>query len=96
MTALRKFNAKRDSNEASIVRVLQDMDCMVFRLDRPVDLLVYVWKSLGEHLLLVEVKTAKGELNDKQRQFVDAGWPVHVIRSEDDAINLVKRLRGGA
>jgi hypothetical protein len=94
MTALRKFNAKRDHNEASIVRVFQDMDCMVFRLDRPVDLLVYVWKSMSERLLLVEVKTAKGDLNDKQKAFVEAGWPVHVVRSEDDAINLVKRLRG--
>jgi hypothetical protein len=94
MTALRRYDAKRDSNEASIVRVFQDMGCLVFRLDRPVDLIVYVFKSLSERLLLVEVKTAKGDLNDKQRQFVDAGWPVHVVRSKDDAINLVKRLRG--
>jgi len=96
MTALRKFNAKRDGNEASIVRVFQDMGCLVFRLDRPVDLLIYVWKSLGERLLLVEVKTPKGDLNDKQQAFIDAGWPVHVVRSEDDAINLIKRLREGA
>lgn len=96
MTALRKYNAKRDSNEPAIVRAFQDMDCMVWRLDRPVDLLVYVWKSLSDRLLLVEVKTKTGVLNDSQREFVDAGWPVHVIRSEDEAINLVKRLRGGA
>lgn len=96
MTALRRYDAKRDANEASIVRVFQDMNCMVFRLDRPVDLLVYVWKSLSERLLLVEVKTAKGDLNERQREFVAAGWPVHVIRSEDEAINLVKRLRGAA
>jgi hypothetical protein len=96
MIALRRYDAKRDSNEASIVRVFQDMGCLVFRLDRPVDLIVYVFKSLSERLLLVEVKTAKGDINDKQRQFIEAGWPVHVVRSEDDAINLVKRLREGA
>ena len=94
MTALRKFNAKRDANEASIVRVFQDMGCLVFRLDRPVDLIVYVFKSLSERLLLVEVKTPKGDLNDKQCDFIAQGWPVHVVRTEDDAINLVKRLRG--
>jgi hypothetical protein len=96
MTALRKYNAKRDANETAIVRVFQDMGCLVFRLDRPFDLLVYVFKSLSERLLLVEVKTKTGVLNDTQREYVDAGWPVHVIRTEDDAINLVKRLRSAA
>lgn len=95
MTALRRYNAKRDSNEPAIVQTFRDMDCMVWRLDRPVDLLIYVWKSLSDRLLLVEVKTKTGVLTDDQREFVDAGWPVHVIRTEDEAINLVKRLRGG-
>jgi hypothetical protein len=94
MPMLRKYNAKRDANEPAIVRVFQDMGCLVFRLDRPVDLVVYVFKSLSERLLLVEVKTPKGALNPSQQAFIDAGWPVHVVRCEDDAINLVKRLRG--
>ena len=94
MTALRKYNARRDANEPGIVRVFQDMGCLVWRLDRPVDLLVYVYKSFTERLLLVEVKLPGKDLNGNQQAFVDAGWPVHVIRSEDEAINLVKRLRG--
>lgn len=93
MTALRKFNAKRDANEGEVVRAFTDLGCLVFRLDRPVDLLVYCFKSLGERLHLVEVKTAKGDLNDKQKAFKAAGWPVHVIRSADEAIALVKSLR---
>jgi hypothetical protein len=92
--ALRRYDARRDANESAIVRVFQDMGCLVWRLDRPVDLLVYIFQSMSERLHLVEVKTAKGGLNDKQRAFIDAGWPVHVIRSEDDAINLIKRMRG--
>jgi hypothetical protein len=95
MTSLRKYNAKRDENESGIVRVFQDMGCLVWRLDRPVDLLVYIFQSLSERLHLVEVKMPKGGLNDKQKAFIDAGWPVHVVRSEDDAINLIKRLRNG-
>lgn len=93
MTALRKFNARRDSTEPEVVRAFTDLGCLVFRLDRPVDLLVYVFKSLTDRLHLVEVKTAKGALNDKQQAFRAAGWPVHIIRSADEAIALVKSLR---
>lgn len=92
MTALRKFNAKRDASEPEVVRAFTDMGCLVFRLDRPVDLLVYVFKSLKERLHLVEVKTASGKLNPAQSAFVAAGWPVHIIRSADEAIALVKSL----
>ncbi len=92
MTALRKYNAKRDANEGALVRVLEDMGCRVYRLDQPCDLLVLVRGDV----LLVEVKMPKGTLNDNQQEFVNAGWPVHVIRTEDDAINLVKRLRSAA
>lgn len=89
---LRRHNARRDANEGAIVRVFEDMGCQTYRLDQPCDLLVLVRGDV----LLVEVKTPKGALNDKQQAFLDAGWPVHVIRSEDDAINLVKRLRAAA
>lgn len=96
MTALRKFNAKRDASEPEVVRAFTDLGCLVFRLDRPVDLLVYVFKSLQDRLHLVEVKTEKADLNDKQKAFRAAGWPVHVIRSGEEAIALVKSLREGA
>ena len=94
MTALRRYNAKRDANEPAIVNVFRDMGCLVHRLDTPVDLLVKVYKAVRDTIVLVEVKLPGKDLNDTQRKFVDAGWPVHVIRSEDEAINLVKRLRG--
>lgn len=96
MTALRKFNAKRDATEPEIVRAFVDLGCLVFRLDRPVDLLVYCFKSIGQRLHLIEVKTAKTDLNDKQKAFRADGWPVHVIRSADEAIAFVKSLRESA
>jgi hypothetical protein len=96
MTALRKFNAKRDATEPEIVRAFTDLGCLVFRLDRPVDLLVYCFKSIGQRLHLIEVKTAKTDLNDKQQAFRAHGWPVHVIRSADEAIAFVKSLREAA
>jgi hypothetical protein len=88
--ALRRYDAKRDTNEVQIVRVFQDMGCPVYRLDRPCDLLIRIRDTVH----LVEVKTPKGALNAWQKGFIDAGWPVHVVRTEDDAINLIKRLRG--
>ena len=93
MTALRKFNARRDANEGPIVAAFRDMGCAVWRLDQPVDLLVNVFKSMSERVILVECKLPGKDLNDNQRAFVAAGWPVHVIRSVDDAIALVKSLR---
>jgi len=96
MTALRRHNAKRDYNEQGIVRALKDMGCMVCRLDTPVDLLIYCPMAVGQRMHLIEVKMPKNDLNDKQRAFKDAGWPVHVIRSADEAIALVKRLREAA
>lgn len=93
MTALRKFNAKRDANEGPIVAAFKDMGCMIYRLDQPVDLLLYCPMAMQQRLHLVEVKMPKGDLNDKQEAFRAAGWPVHVIRSVDEAIALVKSLR---
>lgn len=94
--ALRKYNAKRDANEGEVVAAFKAMGCLVQRLDQPVDLLVYCFQAMNHRLHLVEVKTAKGDLNDKQKTFRAAGWPVHVIRSADEAIALVKSLREAA
>lgn len=96
MVALRKFNAKRDANEPEIVRAFTDLGCLVYRLDRPVDLLVYVFQSVGARVHLIEVKTEKGDLNANQQAFRAAGWPVRVIRSVDEAIAFVKSLREAA
>ena len=92
MVALRKFNAKRDANELPIVQALRQMGCLVARLDQPVDLLIYV-PMAQQRMHLVEVKVPGGKLNENQQDFIALGWPVHVIRSVDEAIELVKSLR---
>lgn len=93
MIAIRRHNAKRDQNEQAIIRAFKSMGCMVARLDQPVDLLMYCPMARGPRMHLIEVKMPKSDLNDNQRAFVAAGWPVHVIRSVDEAIALVKSLR---
>lgn len=80
MTGLRRYANKRDANEPEIVWTLQSLGCIVHRLDKPVDLLV-LFRS---RVFLVEVKTKKGKLTAEQQAFADF-WPIHVIRSVDEA-----------
>lgn len=96
MTALRKYNARRDQNEPEIVTAFRDLGCLVHRLDKPFDLLVFVYKSLRDRMILVEVKMPGKKLNDNQIMSQADGWPVYVIRSVDEAVELVKALRGSA
>lgn len=85
--SLRAYANKRDSSEPSIIEVLEKAGCKVKRIDEPVDLLV---KYRGA-LRLVEVKTGKGRLTKRQKDFIEEGWPVNVIRDVDEAL-LVLRL----
>lgn len=90
---LRKYDAKRDANEKAIVDIFQWHGISVFRLDRPLDLL------LGCHGLnyLVEVKVEGKKLNKKQQEFTDnwrGQWTL--VDSEKQAaelaVNIVKKL----
>lgn len=82
---LRLFANKRDANEAGIVAALEACGCLVYRLDKPVDLIV----SRRGTIHLVEVKTSKGRLTADQRAFAEY-WPIIVLRSVDDAIAFAR------
>lgn len=88
MMAIRRYDARRDSNEAQIVAAFEGMGCQVERIDTPCDLLV----NIRGAVFLVEVKTERGTLTKPQQSF-SRTWPVHVVRSVDDAIALVKSKR---
>lgn len=83
---LRRYANKRDENEGAIIAALEAMGCLVKRIDTPADLLV------NHHgtVLLVEVKTRTGRLTDDQRAFAEH-WPLHIVKSPEDAIALVQR-----
>ena len=91
--AIRRYNAKRDANEGIIIAALEAMGCLVYRMDTPVDLLVYNVRSGA--ILLVEVKTKRGTLTKDQRTFAEY-WPIHVVRTPDEAIALVQNVRRAA
>ena len=81
--------AKIDGNQAEIVEALRTVGFKVLSL-APMgngcpDLLV----CRGYDLRLVEVKSDKGKLTEDQERFiVRDGWPVSIIRSVEDALNL--------
>lgn len=80
---LRRYANKRDANEGGIIAALEAMGCLVYRLDKPVDLLVNHRGTIH----LCEVKTRKGKLTADQREF-SAFWPIKVLRSVEDAVAL--------
>lgn len=82
--SIRRHNAKRDANEPMIVAAFEAMHCLVHRMDTPCDLLV---QHRGQ-IMLVEVKMPKGTLTLDQKDFSKL-WPMHVVRSVDDAITLI-------
>lgn len=87
---LNNFANKRDKNEPEIVEAFKVLGCSVYRLNKPVDLLIAL--KCGK-LLLVEVKTDKGTLTSDQVRFINK-WPspVHVVRNITDVLNLVNSI----
>jgi len=93
--------AKVDGNHAEIVEALRKKGWLVLSLapvgDGCPDILAVKpfhgggslairreWSSWA----LIEVKTEKGKLTKDQQKFRDQGWPVTVIRSVQEALDL--------
>lgn len=89
-----RYGAKRDASEKLIVEAFEACGCDVYRLDRPVDLLVY-HPAFKSRVMLVECKTGKESLNDWQKRFVER-WPVHVVRTAAEAVALMNKTRRAA
>ena len=83
MSSLRHAK-RRDANELSIVRSLESVGAQVMRLHE-FDLLVYFRGQV--HML--EVKTGKGVLKDSQRDMMQEGWPLKIVRSEKQALAAI-------
>jgi len=87
---LKRHANKRDISEPEIVEALEKAGCTVFRMDKPVDLLV----GRRNTNFLVECKTVRKQggldkFTEDQIKFMDSwrGGPVVVLRSAEDAIN---------
>ena len=86
---LRLYKNKRDASETAIVSTLEAMGCSVYRLDKPVDLLI----RIGTRSYLAECKTGKGKLTQEQVKFMASGWEVWILRNEQDAVNMCNMIR---
>jgi len=88
---LPKYRAKADANEAEIIKALEQIGCAVWRLKRPVDLLIGYRGQTG----LIEVKNPDGRnrIEPEQQEFID-NWKgnVYVVRTVDEAIAAAVRI----
>ena len=87
--------AKIDANQPEIVEAFWQLHCTVLLLHQVgsgcPDLLI----GINGFNVLVEVKTATGKLTNDQKDFIAAwnGDDVNIVRSRDDAIEIVNHYR---
>lgn len=81
------FAKRRDANEPEIVQALRAHGATVIFLDE-FDLLV----GYKGNDYKIEVKTPKGKLTESQKKMIETwkGSPLHVVRSVDEALSIVK------
>ena len=81
--------ARVDTNQHDIVDALRRTGWHVVSLasigQGVPDLLVY---RVGWPLRLLEVKAKGGVITRAQKEFMEAGWPVTIVRSIDDVMDL--------
>ncbi len=77
---------RRVANEKSVINALEDAGCMVERQDW-CDLTVQTQRG---RIVLMEVKTDTGKLTNAQQELQDSGWMVHIVRSPEEALEIVR------
>lgn len=80
--------ARVDRHQAEIVRVLRQLGFLVFDCSRIGQGFPDLAVSKAGHVQLVELKTPTGKLTPDQVRFMDAGWPVRIVRSVDECLLL--------
>lgn len=83
------YARRTDSTHTEVIKTLRQCGWKVAdtsRLPKFVDAVAY--HPGRDSLRLVEIKSAKGKMTDAQDLFMALGFPVHVLRSVDDALAL--------
>jgi hypothetical protein len=85
---------RTDQNHAAIVKALRQCGWLVLdthTLPNGVDAIAYRPGDYpGGCFRMLEFKKPDGKLRltDSQRELLNQGWPIHILRSVDDAIAL--------
>jgi hypothetical protein len=79
---------RTDANQDEIIKALEKIGCKVYKMGRPVDILVG-FRSLN-FCLEIKNKAGKDELTDFQKKWIPA-WPgqVRIVHSAEEAIECV-------
>jgi hypothetical protein len=85
--SLSRYANRRDSNERLIVNGLQDIGCLVCRLNRPCDLLVR-WRG-QIHLLEVDNPENKYRKRDDSQLMFLTQWQVPLVSDLNEALRAI-------
>lgn len=77
---------KRDASERPIIEALKAHGCLVAQLDK-FDLAV---QTPAGWVVLMECKSGRGRITDSQQEMLDAGWKLHIVRTPEEAIAVVR------
>jgi hypothetical protein len=79
---------RADNNQDEIVKALEKIGCTVYKIGRPVDLLV----GYRTFNFALDVKSKTGTMTPFQKKFF-AGWKgqVRIVRSAEEAIDVVTK-----
>jgi len=87
----RRYLSRTDSVQEEIVRTLRQMGVQVEHTHQVGGGFVDLVCLVRGKVILVEVKTPHGTLTPAEVMF-QAHWPVHIIRSVEDAVEFVNGL----
>jgi hypothetical protein len=92
----RHLTHRKDSNHDAVCNVFQRRGLLVLSLVNlgggAPDVLVL--NPYTKQCRLIEIKTPKGALREKQNKFRGDGWPVDVVRDEQTANRIASELIG--
>lgn len=76
---------RRDRNEPGIVKVLRGVGAKVILLDKYDANVLYRGK-----VYMMDFKVPKeGRLTTSQRRMIAEGWPLHIVRSPEEALVVI-------
>lgn len=76
--------SRRDATEPEILRALSQVGADFILLD-PFDVLVL----FRGQLVMLDCKTAKGRPTRNQQVLIDRGWPLHFVRTAEEALAVI-------